>query len=256
MRETQYEKKNETYRAEIKRVFEESGQRFGITKVYNKMRFEGTKLDYRTVSKLYKEMGLKSKFCRKRSFIQLKGSRYEFLENKLNRNFNQSEPNKFWVSDTTSIWINKNRFYLCVIMDLFSRKVIAHRMSSQDNLRLISNTFKDAFENRNRPQNLAFHSDKGAGYVSEEFRALLHSLNVMQSCSKRGNPFDNAVIESFFSNMKRDELNSQNFELFEEMEICIDNYIDYYNSYRPHRSLNNKTPNQVEKEFLANNSNR
>jgi len=249
VRETHYEKNRIIYREAIKRIFEESGKRFGITKIYHKMRIEGFKIDSKMVSFLFKEMELKSKHCKKRSFVKQEDVRYAYLKNKLNREFTQSEPNKFWVSDTTSIWVSKVRFYLCVIMDLFSRKIIAHRLASQDNFRLISNTFRDAFESRGRPERLIFHSDKGNGYVSNEFRALLHSLRVEQSCSKRGNPYDNAVIESFFSNMKRDELNSHNFEFFEEMQECVDDYMEFYNDYRPHRSLQNKNPNQIEKEF-------
>lgn len=244
----QFEIKKTENKKAIIRIFEESGQRFGSTKIYQKMRAEGFKLDNRTVSCIYKELGLINKQCKKKSFIPQKDNRYGYLKNKLNQKFSQSEPNKFWVSDTTSIWVANNRFHLCTIIDLFSRKVIAYRLSSQYNSSLTINTLKDAFEQRNRPTGVTFHSDKGSSYVATEFRALLHSLKFEQSCSKKGTPYDNAVAESFFSNLKRDEINSHNFEFFEEMKECVDEYMKFYNGYRPHSFLK-KTPNQVEEEF-------
>ncbi|MCL2798223.1 MAG: IS3 family transposase [Firmicutes bacterium] len=248
--ETRNEKKKADYRKIIKGIFDESGQRFGSIKIYNKMRIEGFNIDVKTVSALFKEIGLKSKQCKKRYFVPKPGRAFNFIGNKLNRQFNPTEPNKFWVSDTTHIWIGNSHFWLCVIIELFSRKIIAYRLSSQDNAKLIINTFKDAFENRGHPSDLTFHSDKGSGYISNEFRSLLCSLKVTQSCSKTGNPYDNAVVEAFFSNMKREELNFHNFEYFDDLKECIVKYMEYYNGYRPHNSLKNKTPNQIEQEFF------
>ncbi len=141
------------------------------------------------------------------------------------------------------------KFYLCVIIDLFSRKVIAYRLSSQENSSLAVKTFKDAYEMRGRPVGLSFHSDQGLQYTNQEFRDLLHSLKVKQSFSNKGNPYDNAPMESFFSSFKREEINANNFEYFEELKECVDSYMQYYNDYRPHETLKNKTPNQVEDDY-------
>lgn len=146
--------------------------------------------------------------------------------------------------------MGRNKFYLCAILDLFSRKVIAYRLSSQNNTQLTINTFKDAFESRNRPNDLSFHSDQGSNYTAYEFRDLLHSLKVNQSFSKAGNPYDNACMESFFSSFKREEYNSKVYEYFDELEVSVDSFIKYYNEYRPHQTLKNKTSNQFEEEYL------
>lgn len=82
-----------------------------------------------------------------------------YYVNKLKRQFNQTSPNKYWVGDITEVRVKRNKFYLCVILDLFSRKVVAYRLSSQNNTQLTINTFKDAYEGRNRPCELSFHSD-------------------------------------------------------------------------------------------------
>lgn len=101
----------------------------------------------------------------------------------------------------TCMIINKNRYYFCVVMELFSRKMLAYELSIQNNSTLTINTFKKAFESRKFPQSLTFHSDQDANYTSEQYVSLLKTLKVEQSFSQRGTPYDNAVIESFFSNM-------------------------------------------------------
>ena len=164
--------------------------------------------------------------------------------------FNQATPNRFWVGDVTCLIINNNRFYVCVGMDLFSRKIIAYNVSCKNDVPLTVNTFKSAFELRNHPNNLTFHSDQGSNYTANKYVQLLRTLKVEQSFSKRGTPYDNAAIESFFSNMKRDDLHSRQFQYFDEIVAAVKNYIEFYNEYRPHESLAFKTPNQVENEYF------
>lgn len=180
---THYHQRDEFLKREIKRVFQKSGQRFGITKIFKKMQAENIKVDRKKVSFLFKEMNLKSKQCKKRTFEQSR-SAYTYLENKLDRNFQQNQPNKFWVSDVTNIRVVKTFLYLCVIIDLFSRKIIAYRISSKNDNSLTTNIFKDAFERRGRPIGLSFHSDQGINYTSDEFRSLLTTFKVNQSFSK------------------------------------------------------------------------
>ena len=134
---------------------------------------------------------------------------------------------------------------------MFSRKVIAHRLSSQNNTQLTISTFKDTYECRIRPVGLSFHSDKGTNYTSIKFRDLLRSLRLNQSFSKNGHPYDYAYMESFFASFKREEYNSKYYEIFDELEASVDSYMKYYNVYKPHRSLNNKTPNEYEKNYFS-----
>ena len=162
-----------------------------------------------------KELDIKSKQCKKRSFIPKKG-KLRFCRNLLKRQFTQTEPNIYWVGDITTIYLKSNKFYLCVI----------------NCLALTINTFKDTFESRNRPAGLCFHSDQGTNYISNEYRDLLYSLKVKQSFSNKSTPYDNAC-----------------FEFYDELEKCVDSYMKYYNDYRPHESLKNKTPNQVENDY-------
>lgn len=173
----------------------------------------------------------------------------------LKRHFIQNAPNKVWVSDFTEIKVQGVSYYLCVILDLFSRKVVSYRVHYQKNSNLIINTFKDAFRLRNEPKELLFHSDQGAEFASHEFQNLLKTLHITQSVSQPGVPYDNAVIESFYSVIKREEIHKRDYLDFEDLKCSISDYIEFYNNYRPHRTLGNLTPNEFENCYFENQDN-
>lgn len=247
---TQYQIKDEELKTEITKVYLKSEKRFGAKKIFAKLQSNGFRTSLKKIQKLMNELNIKSIQKPQKNETRKPDTDYQF--NKLKRLFNQDAPNKFWVSDITEVKVRLTKFYLCVIIDLFSRKVIAYRLSSQNNTNLTINTFKDAFENRNRPAELSFHTDQGTNYTSTAFRDLLQILKVNQSFSHRGNPYDNACMESFYASFKREEYNAKEYEFFEDLENSVDSYMEFYNNYRPHESLKNKTPNQFEAEFYEN----
>ena len=233
----------------VLQIYNESNKRFGANKIYEKLYSQGIKSSLRKISAIMKHLNLKSK--RRKNPVKTTTNRPTkfYYKNKLKQNFNQLRPNVFWVGDVTEVKINSTKFYISVVLDLFSRKAIGYRVSCQNNIALITNTFKDAFELRNRPKGLSFHSDQGTNYTSNEFSDLLYALQVDQSFSKAGTPYDNSVMEAFFSNFKQEELNSCEFEHFDDLVAVVDRYMDYYNSYRPHQHLNYKTPTEYESEY-------
>ena len=136
--------------------------------------------------------------------------------------------------------------HVCVILDLFSRKVVAHRVSPKNSTYLVTSTFRQAYRNRNEPQHLMFHSDQGPQYTSNTFRKLLRMNKVVQSFSKSGRPHDNAVAESFFASMKREEIYRTQYHSERQFMESVDTYIEFYNTKRPHSTLNYKTPDGFE----------
>nr|WP_325213769.1 DDE-type integrase/transposase/recombinase [uncultured Oscillibacter sp.] len=131
-----------------------------------------------------------------------------------------------------------NVLHFCVIIDLFSRKVIGYRVSQKCCTQLVSATFRKAFQDRGNPSDLTFHSDRGSKYISGSFCALLRKCKVKQSFSKSGCPHDNAVVEAFFLTFKREE--AYRHEYFSEAAFrkSVDAYVDFYNHVRPHQSSN------------------
>lgn len=169
---------------------------------------------------------------------------------KLRQQFMQSEPNRVWVSDITYIRAGGRWHYLCVVIDLFSRKVIAWKVSPKMDAALVIDTFKKAFTARKMPSELIFHSDQGSQYTSAAFKHLLDDLNVTQSFSRPGTPCDNAVCESFFKHLKREEAARRRYENISDLRISMFEYIEgFYNAKRPHGTLDHLTPNEKEELF-------
>ena len=129
----------------------------------------------------------------------------ENCPNVLKQQFNPSEPNKVWVCDFTYLHASGRFYYLCVILDLFSRKVIAYKLYSKLNTKLAIDTLDMAAASHNISEGLIFHSDRGCQFTSEVFRRHLDELNIVQSFSAKGQPYDNAVMECFFKYLKKEE---------------------------------------------------
>lgn len=166
--------------------------------------------------------------------------------NHLQQAFAQQAPNLVWVSDFTYVKVNGYDNYLCVVIDLFARKVIGWHVASKHDVNLTMAAFNMAYEKRGCPQYVIFHSDRGSEYTAIPFRRLLDKCNVIQSFSKKGYPYDNACCESFFRQMKREELSRRTFHTLRELYLSCFEYIERYNSKRPHSSLNYLTPNEAE----------
>lgn len=124
-------------------------------------------------------------------------------------------------------------------------------------VKLVTDTFNKAFSDRNYPDNLIFHSDRGSQYTSKIFRKLLDRYNVIQSFSAKGYPYDNAVAESFFKFLKLEELNRQTFYTKAQLKLSLFEYIEiFYNSKRPHSANGMLSPNQKEKLYFDNLNNK
>ena len=242
---TAYDKRKSEMRKHIKAVFDESHQRFGANKIAAVLSTQGISTSSKYVRELMQEMGLQS-ITRYSKRDYQKGKRLAKKQNVLQRQFKADEPNRVWVSDVTCFKINDKYLYICVILDLFSRKVVAYRVSPKNSTYLITSTFRQAYQNRNAPQSLMFHSDQGAQYTSKTFCKLLRMNKVVQSFSAPGQPHDNAVMESFFSFMKREEIYRTHYKSEQQFAKSVDNYIEFYNTQRPHSTLNYKTPDQFE----------
>ena len=132
--------------------------------------------------------------------------------------------------------------YICVILDLFSRKAVGYKVSHRNSTQLVKATFKMAYESRKPPEGLIFHTDRVTNYKSHTFISYLKSCDVIQSFSRAHMPDDNSVVESFFSNFKREELYRRKYKSERELIAAIDNYIDFYNNKHPHSTNNYKTP--------------
>ena len=242
-----YSKRKVFLRERIKEVFEENNGIFGAGKITAILREEGIPLTKEMTLSLMQEMGLKSL---RQSSKKLYRKENSVKTNVLNRDFFADGVNQKWVSDITCFKLKNKTYYICVIIDLFSRKVISYRISQKNSTQLTKKTFQYAFEHREPNGELVFHNDRGSNYCSNTFCDYLQSLEVKQSFSKTHTPYDNAVSESFFSTMKREELYRAKYKSEREFKQAVSDYITFYNEKRPHKYLNYKTPTQFEKESI------
>lgn len=245
---TWFEKRRAEYRILIRDVFHEYRQVLGAEKIRTVLVQRGHQVSTEYVARLMKEMGLSSiRTTAKQDFLNLRESGKK--RNVLRQQFSAARPNEVWVSDVTCFRLKDRNYYICIILDLFSRKVIAHKVSKKDSTQLITSTFKSAWEERNPEMELLFHSDRGAQYTSHRFQELLRSHAVVQSFSNSGKPHDNAVAESFFASLKKEELYRKDYASEPDFRRSISAYMEFYNMKRPHRTLKNRTPCQMEEDY-------
>ena len=246
-----FEKRREEYCQLIRDVFDEYQQVLGAEKIQTILVQRGHQVSKEYVSRLMSEMGLRSvRMTAKKEYLKLREP--ERKKNLLQQQFTADQPNQRWVSDVSCFRLRDHYLYVCVIIDLFSRKVIAYKISKKNSTQLITAAFKMAYEERNSPAELIFHSDRGAQYTSHRFQQLLHEHKVQQSFSRPGEPHDNAVAESFFASLKKEELYRRNITSDRAFQASVASYIEFYNIKRPHRTLKNLTPCQMEENFNKN----
>lgn len=246
-----FDKRRQEYCQIIRDVFDEYRQVLGAEKIRTILIQRGHQVSAEYISQLMREMGLSSvRSTAKKEYLKLRET--ERKKNILQQQFTADQPNQRWVSDVTCFKLRDHYFYICVIIDLFSRKVIAHKISKRNSTQLITAAFKMAYEKRQPPSGLIFHSDRGAQYTSHRLQQFLHKHNVEQSFSQPGKPHDNAVAESFFASLKKEELYRKDHPSDRAFQASVASYIEFYNSKRPHRTLKNLTPYQTEENFNKN----
>lgn len=172
-------------------------------------------------------------------------------ENLLAQKFDQPAPNLVWVSDFTYLRVAHRFCYLCVILDLFSRKVIAYKVSTKIDRFLAIDTLRAAVAARQFSKGLIFHSDHGSQFTSDDFRKETDKFHILQSFSAKGHPYDNAVMECFFKYLKKEETNRRSYQSLDSLNISLFSYINgFYNSSRPHSHNNGLSPDQRELQFI------
>ena len=232
----------------IEQIFHENNDVFGCSKIYAILKDRGYAISESTVSKIMHKNGLFSvRSCAKTLYKQ----QQERKQNILQQQFHVSRPNEVWVSDVTYFSVFNRMYYICVIIDLYARKVIAHKISKHNSTQLTKTTAKTAYELRKPTDTLLFHSDQGSNYTSIEFRKYLKSINITQSFSNPGMPYDNSVMESFFGSLKREALYRYRFKTEKEFFQSVDTYMTFYNEKRPHSVLMNQTPSKFEANYYS-----
>ena len=241
---------NEVLSLEIRKIFEEHKGRYGSLRISKVLKENGITVNRKRVSKLMRNMKLCPKGTRYRYKRYNEKSTSIERPNLLNQLFQTDDKNKIWVGDITYIPTKKGILYLAVFLDIFSRKVSGWSMSRNMKDTLVIDAFMQAYGKEHPKKGLIVHTDQGSQFTSGNFQAILHQYGAVSSVSRKGNPYDNAVMESFFGKFKAEKMNNYILKDYETAkEIAMDYVHMYYNSRRPHSSLNGLTP--LEKRYTA-----
>lgn len=231
----------------ILEIYEKSNKTYGYSRISKALEKLGYTYDRKTVYKLMKELKISSIIRIKRRYKR--GKLSSICENKLNREFTSDRPCLKWVTDVTEIKINNEKLNLSVIMDLYNREVKAYSISKYNNEDMVIDSLKQAIDKTKDLTGLMIHSDQGILYQANQFRKLLKENNIEQSMSRRGNCYDNAVMESFFATLKCEFVYINKFENTEQFKYELEKYIDFYNNYRI--KANGLTPLQEKEIYLV-----
>ncbi len=216
---------------EITRIFHENKGRYGYRRVTTVLKNQGFTINHKTVQRLMKELGLVCR-VRMKKYRSHKGEQGTTAPNLLNREFTAEKPNQKWVTDVTEFRLFGEKLYLSPIFDLCSGDVVTYTLSDSPNLSMVTTMLIQAFEKIPDNTKLILHSDQGWHYRHKTYVAMLQEKGIRQSMSRKGNCYDNAVMENFFGHLKSELLYLQEFESMEHFKQELMEFIDYYNNRR------------------------
>ena len=234
---------------QLKAEFAASGKVYGSRRLSAVLCAQGLRIGRHRVRRLMREHGLRSLWRRKFVHTTDSGHALPVSANVLARRFNPSGPNQAWVSDITYIRTRSGWLYLAVVLDLYARKVVGWAMAPTMHAELVCAALQLAIAQRQPTPGLIVHSDRGSQYASALHQALLARHSLVGSMSRKGNCWDNAVMERFFLSLKTQRVWQRDYANHAEAMTDIADYIvGFYNSVRLHSKLGNLPPNAFEQQ--------
>ena len=214
----------------IRECQEQCGKTYGYRRVHIWLERNGIYRNPKTILRVMQKYGLLSVIRRKK--YRNYGDYLHKYPNLLNRDFSAERPNQKWVTDISYIHTKQGVLYLSVIRDLFDNSIVAYKTGTEQNINLVLSTIKEAKKKEKVTAELQLHSDQGFQYTSHGYFKLTQEYNIIPSMSRRGNPYDNALAENFFSILKTECIYRVKLQTYEEARLLIGEYIHFYNHQR------------------------
>jgi len=231
----------------VHKIAKASNDSYGSRRMKKALNCLGYPVGRRYTQRLMKEAGIQVRYKKKYKVTTNSKHKLPVFDNVLNRQFDVDAPNLAYVQDITYIWTKEGWLYLAVVIDLYSRKVVGWSMGSRMKAKLVCDALTMALWQRNPKTGLIVHSDRGSQYASTEYRRLLKAHELVGSMSRKGDCWDNSVVESFFGSLKQELVHWRQYQTRNEAQQDILSYITtFYNPLRLHSYLDYKSPNQYE----------
>ncbi|MER2040071.1 MAG: IS3 family transposase, partial [Solibacillus sp.] len=229
-------------------IYDEHEGRYGYRRIRDELANRGQKVNHKKVQRIMKELGLKC-LVRMKKYKSYKGTVGEIAPNILDRQFTAEAPNEKWATDITEFKVFGEKLYLSPVLDLFNGEIITYTIGSRPTFLLVSDMLEKALERLPKDHQLLMHSDQGWHYQMKQYRHTLQSRGIVQSMSRKGNCYDNSVMENFFGILKSEFLYLKEFESVEQFKIELKKYITYYNTKRMKAKLK-MSPVQYRTQFI------
>ena len=214
----------------IRECQNECGKTYGYRRVHIWLERKGIYHNPKTILRVMQKYGLLSAIRRKK--YRNYGDYLHKYPNLLNRDFSAEKPNQKWVTDISYIHTKQGVLYLSVIRDLYDNSIVAYKTGTEQNINLVLSTIREAKKKEKVTAELQLHSDQGFQYTSQGYFKLTKEYNITPSMSRRGNPYDNALAENFFSILKTECIYRVKLQTYEEARLLIGEYIHFYNNQR------------------------
>ena len=232
----------------IKECQDKCGKTYGYRRVHIWLERQGIHRNPKTILRVMQKYNLLSVVRRKK--YRNYGEYIHRYPNLLNREFNAERPNQKWVTDISYIKTKQGFLYLSIIRDLYDNSIVAYKTGTEQNINLVLSTIREAKKKEKVTAEVQLHSDQGFQYTSQGYFKLTQEYNITPSMSRRGNPYDNALAENFFSILKTECIHRVKLETYEEARLLIGEYIHFYNNERI-QTKTKLTPLEKRSQFVA-----
>lgn len=246
------QKRREELAQKVATMHKHSRHTYGSPRVREALVQQGEVVSKKTVASVMQEIGINAR--RRRAYRCATDSRFteRVAPNLLDRNFTATRPNEVWVTDVTALPVLGGWVYLAAIIDLFARRVVGWALSDSNDTRLALDALEEAVRTRSPPPGVMHHSDRGSPYGSSEYVAALERFGFVRSMSRKGNCWDNAVAESFFSTLEHECIQGRVFVDIDHAHAVLADYLgNFYNPVRLHSTNGFKSPIVRELDFLS-----
>lgn len=245
--------KNRQIVTKIQCFHQASNEIYGSPRIHRDLIESGEQVSRQRVARLMRRSNIQSKVAKKFIVTTQSKATTPVEPDRLRRNFNTGKRNQAWVGDTTFVRTRQGWLFLAVVLDLYSRKVVGWSMSNRNNTELVSDALTMAFWRRKMYQDVIVHSDQGSTYASAYYRTLIRDHGGKCSMSRKGDCYDNAVAESFFSSIKTELVDHEDYRTREQARKSLFEYIElFYNRRRRHSYLGYVSPDEYERASAHN----
>lgn len=239
---------------EVKALAAESQYSYGKRRIAKGLQAKGYAIGCYAARTLMRKAGIECKQRRRYRITTQSRHTLAVADNRLNRAFIVTLPNRVWVVDITYLWTLEGWLYIAAVLDLFSRRLVGWAMAAHMRETLVNEALQMALGRRQPKPGLLHHSDRGVQYASQNYQATLRDQGITVSMSRKGNCWDNAVMERFWGSLKSERTDGKIYLTREVAKADVIDYVEmFYNSKRLHSTLGYVSPMQFENQFLLNN---